>query len=489
MRFPSACINHNWLFGEGEQLSKFDSTKGTLLWQAKAAEPSLINLALDTARSAFYAWSQLSYQTRLDYCLGFAEKVEQNRNQLKLIISQETGKPLWEADTEVTAVINKVKLSDLSYQARTADILISDTEIKMITRHKPRGVVAVLGPFNFPAHLPNGHIIPALLAGNTIVLKPSEKAPLTSHFILELWLQSGLPKGVINLLQGGKDTAQVLIESPKLDAVFFTGSSKTGIAMQQACLNQPHKLVALELGGNNPLIIGKVKDLKAASYLTIQSAFLSAGQRCTCARRLLVEKSPQGDAFLTQLIKDIRNIQVGHYDQQPCVFYGALVDLDAAQNILNSQKSLVKQGGKLLVEGQLIEPKTALLSPSLIDVSNISELPDKEYFGPLLQVIRYDKFEAAIEIANHTQYGLSAGILSDLDTQYLQFYQQSRAGIVNWNQALTGASGQAPFGGIGLSGNARPSAFYAADYCAYPVASMESKQLKMPEKITSGLKF
>jgi succinylglutamic semialdehyde dehydrogenase len=241
------------------------------------------------------------------------------------------------------------------------------------------------------------------------------------------------------------------------------------------------------MGGNNPLIVSQVADPRAAVHEIIQSAYISAGQRCTCARRLYVPIGTAGDTLVDMLITAVGKIRVGLYDAEPAPFMGSVISSAAAQQLLAAQQHLINQGATSLVTMALLAEGTGLLSPALIDVTEVKGLPDEEYFGPLLTLVRYQDFDQAIAMANDTSFGLSAGLLSDSRDQYDYFLPRIRAGIVNWNKQITGASGASPFGGVGASGNHRASAFYAADYCAYPVASMEAETLTMPAQLSPGL--
>ncbi|WP_165679749.1 succinylglutamate-semialdehyde dehydrogenase, partial [Metapseudomonas otitidis] len=382
---------------------------------------------------------------------------------------------------------NKVAISIQSYRERTGEKSGPLADATAVLRHKPHGVVAVFGPYNFPGHLPNGHIVPALLAGNAVVFKPSELTPKVAELTVQCWIEAGLPAGVLNLVQGGRETGVALAGNPGIDGLFFTGSSRTGNLLHQQFAGRPDKILALEMGGNNPLVVDEVADVDAAVYTIIQSAFISAGQRCTCARRLLVPVGAWGDALLARLVAVAASIQVGAFDAQPAPFMGSVISLDAARHLLKAQEHLIAQGATpLLAMSQPLET-AALLTPGILDVTALAERPDEEFFGPLLQVIRYDGFEAAMAEANATQYGLAAGLLSDSHELYQRFFIESRAGIVNWNKQLTGAASSAPFGGVGASGNHRASAYYAADYCAYPVASLESETLALPATLTPGV--
>ncbi len=448
--------------------------------------PNIDNI-VKSSQKAFPAWAQKSVEERKIYLERFANIVSKHKNELALLISQEIGKPLWESLTEVDAVINKVAISFEAYVKRCEEIKKASVAVTSWTRFKPHGVVLVLGPFNLPAHLPHSHIIPALLAGNTVIFKPSEKVPKVGEKLMEFWNKTKIPASVISLVQGGRDVASALAYHPDLNGLFFTGSAAVGKLLYQHFANHPEKILALEMGGNNPLIVYNVKYLTAASYMTIQSAFITSGQRCVCARRLIVIDNKEGKEFLDRLVSLTTKIKVGSFDQIPEPFMGPVISKEVAEQLLLKQDELLSAGGKPLLE--MKQKKGAFLSPGIIDATTISNRKDEEIFGPLLQVIRVKNFKQAIKEANNTSYGLAAGLLSDDYKAYQEFFSQIKAGIINWNRPLTGASSRAPFGGVGESGNHRPSAYFAADYCAYPVASMESNQLILPDTLTPGLQL
>ena len=487
MNDPCLFIDGQWLRGQGSLLTSVDPASGAILWQADAASPSQVDEAVWAARRAFPSWRRRSLEQRKQCLHAFAEQLRMHAEVFAELIAQESGKPLWESRTEVTAMSAKIGLSIDAYHERCRSYERVGVGLTQSLRHRPHGVLAVYGPFNFPGHLPNGHIVPALLAGNTVVFKPSEHCPRVAEQLVELWHQAGLPDGVLNLIQGGREVGAWLAEHAQLDGLLFTGSAATGLALQRQFSSRPGKLLALELGGNNPLIVEPVVELKAALHDTLMSAYITAGQRCTCARRLLVAEGAWGDDFLNRLDRAVLGIRVGLYDDEPQPFMGPVISNRAALDLLHAQAELRKLGGESLVTMQHLKADSGLLSPGLIDVSAIENLPDQECFGPLLQVIRYDDFEQALALANATQYGLSAGLISDSRNRYRLFYEEIRAGIVNWNRPTAGAASGMPFGGIKASGNLRPSAWYAADYCAYPVASMEAEQPAVPTNLAPGL--
>jgi succinylglutamic semialdehyde dehydrogenase len=430
------------------------------------------------AREAFPEWARHSVTYRSETLRRFANVVRSRENDFARLIARETGKPLWEARTEVGAVVNKIDISIAAYAERTPQRkLEAAMGNKVAVRHKPHGVLAVLGPYNFPAHLPNGHIVPALLAGNTVVFKPSEKTPASGEFLVSCYHEAGIPEGAVRFLAGGPEQGKALAAEPGIDGLLFTGSARAGLSLHRQFADTPQKILALELGGNNPLVVWNAKDVQAAAITAAQSAFLSAGQRCTCARRLIVEDGKEGELIeaITKLI-DRMIVDDPFADPQP--FMGPVIDNAAADYLQEQWVGLMMKGGRPI--RRLERPRQGLpfLTPALIDVTDAKERPDEELFGPVLQVIRVKDFDAAIEEANATRYGLAASLVGGSPAQFDRFWERVRAGVINWNKPTNGAPSTAPFGGIGLSGNHRPSAFYAADYCAYPVTSVETDVIR-----------
>lgn len=481
-------IAGQWVAGQGEAMTSVSPYDNQVVWQGDSATPAQVESAVTAAREAFLTWKKLSFAEREAIVLKFAEKVKENSEEIAQIIAKETGKPIWETRTEAGAMAGKIAISIRAYHDRTGESSREAASNQIVLRHRPLGVMAVFGPYNFPGHLPNGHIVPALLSGNTVVFKPSEQTPWTGEFAMKLWQEAGLPAGVINLVQGAKETGIALADAKGLDGVLFTGSANTGHILHRQFAGQPGKMLALEMGGNNPMVISDhYGDADATVYTIIQSAFISAGQRCTCARRLYVPVGEKGDLLLEKLVAATQKIRVDQPFADPAPFMGPQISEAAAKFILDAQANLQSLGGVSLVEAEAGE--AAFVTPGIIDATNIAELPDEEYFGPLLQVVRYDSLEQAVELANDTRFGLSAGLVSTDDSEWEYFVDHIRAGIVNRNRQLTGASGDAPFGGPGASGNLRPSAYYAADYCAYPMASMEGGETQLPATFSPGIEL
>jgi len=468
-------------------LTSIDPATNECLWSGQCASEEEINHSIESAQKAFLFWSRKTIEERISALNSFKIKLTEKKEDLALTISKEVGKPYWESLTEVQAMIGKIDISIDAQRERCPIRSLQQNTTLSITHHKPHGILAVFGPYNFPGHLPNGHIIPALLAGNVVIFKPSELTPLVAEETVKIWEESGLPNGVITLLQGGVNTAISIANHPKINGLLFTGSWKTGSSLAAQYVKYPGKVLALEMGGNNPLIVDEVSEIKGAAYLALISAYLTTGQRCTCARRLIVPKGTRGDEFIQELMQMIDHVKIGHYSLRPEPFMGPLVSLTSANHLIAVQQALIDQGAVTLKPMQRQSSETPFLTPGLLDVTSIKHRKDEEYFGPLLQLIRVSNFEEAIIEANNTAYGLSAGLLSDNKDKYRIFLEEVKAGVLNWNTQTTGASSNAPFGGIGKSGNFHPSAFYAADYCSYPVASLEVEHIVKPLTLLPGL--
>lgn len=464
---PKTLVSHNPATGE-------------TLWQGTEADEKKIQAVVEAAREAQRRWNLLGLTGRLEIMERFRVAVEGRRVELSRLIAQETGKPLWDANTEVDAVLGKLKITAEAYLKRTGKTRGEAAGVQQEVRHRPHGVMAVFGPYNFPAHLPNGHIMPALIAGNSVVFKPSDQTPAVGEWMARVWQEVGLPEGVLGVVQGGKAVGEALVRHPDINGVLFTGSYATGKAIHEALAGRPDVMLALEMGGNNPLVVWDVKDALAAAKLAVHSAYISAGQRCTCARRLILPKGREGDEIVKLLLEIIPRLRVGAYTDTPEPFMGPVISNHQASAVVRAEGGLVARGGRRLISLQRVKEEYPFLKPGLVDMTDVGECPDEEYFGPLLQIIRVEDFQVALQVANDTRYGLAAGLISDSFGHWKLFHEHIRAGIVNWNRPTTGASSAAPFGGVGQSGNLRPAAYYAADYCAYPVSSLALESVTAP---------
>lgn len=456
-----------------KEIVSLEPATGNELWRGPIGD---VAEAVAIAREAAPKWAGESHTRRIELVRRFANQVRKQAEPFAELIARETGKPLWEARTEVEAVIGKVEISVKAYGERTGSKkLDSALQGTAGLRHKPHGVMAVLGPYNFPAHLPNGHIAPALIAGNAVIFKPSEKTPAVGAFLVKCFHAAKIPEGVIQCVIGGPAEGKALVEHPGVDGVLFTGSARAGIAINRRLADNPGKIVALEMGGNNPIVVADTPKIDDAAALIVQSAFTTAGQRCTAARRLIVVDS-MADKIVPAVKALAERLIVGDPFADPQPFMGPVIDNETADLLMESFVALISRGGTAILPMRRPEAELPFVTPSLLDATDMADRPDIELFGPLLQIVRVPDFDAAIAEANATRYGLSASLIGGKPEDFERFWAEIRAGIINWNKPTSGASSAAPFGGIGLSGNHRPAAFYAADYCAYPVASAAVEQ-------------
>jgi succinylglutamic semialdehyde dehydrogenase len=449
-----------------------DPATGDVVWRGAEASAAEVARAVEQARAAFPGWSRTPLAERIALVRAFKTTLEARKDALADTIARETGKPRWEALAEVGSMTGKIEIS-ITAQAERAGVRSSAMPFgQAALRHRPHGVMAVLGPYNFPGHLPNGHIVPALLAGNTVVFKPSELTPAVGAAMAECWAEAGLPAGVFQIVQGGRDTGAALVACD-IDGLLFTGSAAAGAHFRRLFADRPQVILALELGGNNPLVCWD-GDVDEAAAIVVQSAFVTTGQRCSCARRLIVPEGGFSQALVEAVAARAAALRIGAWDEVPEPYIGPLISADAAANAHRQVDGLRALGAREVLPFAGVPGRgAAFVTPAILDVTGLAA-PDAEIFAPVLQVIRVADFDAAITAANATRFGLSAGLVSTSDALWDRFIGEIRAGVVNRNRPTTGAAGSMPFGGIGESGNHRPSAYYAADYCAFPVASFEA---------------
>ncbi len=468
-------IDGRWQAANGSEFDSIDPASGAIIWQGGAATKGDVDTAFLAAKKAFEAWSETSLEARREIVLRFKDIALASKEKLGELIARETGKVLWDAQGEAGAVAGKVDISLKSYDDRTGTSSTPTAFGRADLQHRPHGVMAVLGPYNFPAHLPNGQIIPALIAGNTVVFKPSEQCPAVGEFLMGLYAQAGFPPGVINMVQGARDTGAAVLDHPDVDGVLFTGAAGTGKFIHEKFGGRPEIVLALELGGNNPLLLWDVADTNAAASIIVQSAFITSGQRCTCARRILLPEGKQGDAVQDAVMAMVESMKVGAWNDPQEAFIGPVISAGIAGHVVERAHKL---GGNVIQKTEILQRGPAFIHPGIVDVTGVT-VPDEEIFGPVMQIIRVPSLEAGIAEANNTRFGLSAGLISDDPKNWELFRRKIRAGVVNFNRPTTGAAGFLPFGGPGASGNHNPGAYYAADFCAWPMASQIADRVEM----------
>ncbi|MGE3108240.1 MAG: aldehyde dehydrogenase family protein [Phycisphaerales bacterium] len=500
-RAPSNLIGGEWIAltpGDGAEIvSRNPAHPSEVVWRG-VANLSHVARAVHAARAALPGWARLPRAARFAVLRRFQQIARAREPDMFALIRDEIGKVPWEARGEASILSAKVDItldeSDIGglHRVREFDFWASPGRVGRCT-WRPHGVMGVIGPFNFPAHLPNGHIVPALAMGNTVVFKPSDKAPgvgqLLAEFFDEALDAEGIPplpgasrpgSGVLNLVQGGADVAAALTTHPDIDGILFTGSWPVGRRILEANLDSPGRIVALELGGNNAAVVMPDADLRQAAIEIVRCAFNTTGQRCTCTRRAVIHKDIAG-RLIPAMCKAASNLIVGdpRSSAGTPIFMGPIISGPARDAVLESQSRFAHAGGRVLLESTA--PTAAddgwYITPGILEVPRFSidrgdAGCDVEVFGPLLRVTVVDSLEQAIAQSNATRYGLAASIFTKDAGTAEQFLFQARAGCVNVNTGTAGASSKLPFGGLGLSGNHRPAGSFSLDYCAYPVAGM-----------------
>ena len=476
----SLFINGEWREGHGDLFSSANPSDCSEIWEGHAASEADVDAAFQAAHDAFEGWSRMPLKERMAIIARYKDLAISAKNTMSELIAKETGKQLWDAAGEGGALSAKVDISLRAYEDRTGQESRETAFGHAALQHRAHGVMAVLGPYNFPAHLPNGQILPALIAGNTVVFKPSEQTPAVGEALAKLYAEAGFPKGVFNMVQGARSTGAAVLDHPLLDGVLFTGSANTGAFIHKKFGGRPEIVLALEMGGNNPLIVWDVADAKAAASIIAQSAFITTGQRCSCARRLIVPDNAKGQAIIQAVGAFIDRMSLGAWNEEATI--GPLVSTDVAAHVVKNANAL---GGEAIRAVSISDKGDAFVTPGFYDVTGV-DVPDEEIFGPVLQVTRVPDWDAAIAEANNTKFGLAAGLVSDDASLWEDFRLRIRAGVVNFNRPTTGAASFLPFGGPGGSGNHNPGAYYAADFCAWPMASQVAEA---PENLPmKGLK-
>ena len=460
---------------EGEFLSLNPTNPDEILGIFSYSKTS-VDHAIEAAKKAFPSWAALKQELRLSYLEKFSEIISKNQSNLSHIISKEIGKPLWEANQELTSVRNKFSIT-MNQGMRLIEhfsIPLKDKTIKGTCHFKPRGPLAVIAPFNFPLHLALGHIIPALATGNTVILKPSEMAPKISQNLCKIVEQAHFPPGVFNMVQGEAAIGKYLCEHEYIKGVLFTGSYKVGNSIAKILVDHPQKILALEMGGKNTSLIWEDADLKQAASLTLQSATITTGQRCTGTSKLLVHEKIWPN-LKPLLINGASQIQIGDpFDDH--TFMGPIVNENAKNRFYEIQEKAKSIGAKSLLSPRKQLPKKGyFVYPTLHFLENFdpkNSYCDHEFFAPDLAIYLVKDLSEAIQKIEASRYGLSVSIFTKSKKIFNEAFAQITAGVINWNRPTTGASSQLPFGGQKASGNDFPTALFAPYYCTYPVSSM-----------------
>jgi succinylglutamic semialdehyde dehydrogenase len=435
------------------------------VWDAES-----VSEAVARARAAFPAWRDAGFEARAAVLRRFASIASERSEDLARLIAREVGKALWDARSEAALIAPKVEatLADGMAFVRT----LEPAPGARATFH-PRGVLAVLGPFNFPAHLPNGHIVPALATGNTVVFKPSDLAPAVGEWLWRCLRDAGLAGGVFELVQGRAETGRALALHPDVDGVLFTGSWAVGQALREATLTQPGKLLALEMGGKNAMIVWRDADLRLAAAEAALSIAATTGQRCSSLSRIFVARA-RADEFTERLAKLLGGLVIGPpLDEK--TFMGPLVSRAAFERVMRLRAQAAQAGGERVLRGET-NRLAPYVAPGLVRFAGLAQshpYQREEIFGPEAALYAVGDLDEAIAAVNDSDYGLAASVLSRERGVYEHCVGRIRTGVLNWNRGTIGASSRLPFGGSRKSGNDRPAAITSTLYCTAPQAHVE----------------
>ncbi|WP_299796398.1 aldehyde dehydrogenase [uncultured Shewanella sp.] len=452
----------------GETFECVSPIDGRVLCQVASCSPEDADIAVDSARKAFDegSWSMLPPVKRKQVLIRFADLLEQNRDELALLETLDMGKPIrYSGSVDVAGAARAIRWSGEAIDKVYDEIApTSHNEIGMITR-EPVGVVAAIVPWNFPILMACWKLGPALATGNSVILKPSEKSPLTAIRMAQLAVEAGIPKGVLNVLPGfGHTVGKALALHMDVDTLVFTGSTKIAKQLMIYAGESNMKRVWLEAGGKSPnIVFNDAPNLQKAAEAAASAIAFNQGEVCTAGSRLLVEAGVK-DELLELIAKELKAWQPGH-PLDPDTTCGAVVDRQQLDNVLSYIRSGVQEGAELVLGGAQVmaESGGVYVEPTIFSgVNNAMTIAKEEIFGPVLSVISFDGMEQAIEIGNDSIYGLAAGVWTSDISKAHKTAKALRSGMV-WVNHYDGGDMTAPFGGYKQSGNGRDKSLHAFD--------------------------
>lgn len=439
-----------------------------------------IEAVIESASLGFETWKKTSIEKRIEFLERFKSVVKEREQEIATAIALESGKPLWEALGEAKAIAAKVDVTISDGLPRIANktyqnILPGTTGH---VYHKPIGTCFIIGPFNFPCHLANGQIINALISGNSVIFKPSDKTSYSGQLLIECFHQAEFPSGVVNLIQGDGEVARRILRDKSIKGIFFTGSKEVGLKVLKETYQDLSKNVNLELGGKNPAIITENVNIDNVLPELLNGCFLTAGQRCTSTSLVVVHEK-----IINELIDKFHQLAkrliIDHpINHEATPFMGPLIDQRAVDTYLLFVGMGSREGLEEIMRGKSLEKATPghYVTPSIHLAKSFDEKSHflaNEIFGPNATFLPYSDLDEAFHIANSTEYGLAASIFSNQQEDFQRAIDSLDSGLVNFNRSTVGASSKLPFGGVKNSGNYKPAAITTIDHCVYQVASLE----------------
>ncbi len=444
--------------------------------------PEHVEVAVSAAVDAARAWHRLGPGPRVDYLRKFAAELINRRGDLARLVAAETGKPLWEAELEVAEAAGRVEMEVREGHGHVQPIRIQEVRwgVSGEGRYRPLGAALVLGSAAAPLEQPLGWILPALLAGNTVVFKPSKLVPAVGQAVAEIAEHIELPAGVFNLIQGGADVGLSLVADTRLAAVLFCGSHLSGARVVQEAGGRLHRMVALAVGGVNTAVVLGDADLGRAVYECARGAFLTTGQRPSSTGVVLVERAVLvefADAFRAAA----EALRVG-YAFDPDVSMGPMLSEASLGRAVDRQEQLERFGARSLLRGAPLQRKRPghYLSPAVWQLTRAEPIdafrPDGQSFGPDVVLVPFDDDAEGQRVAASTAYALGAAVFTQDAERFEAWAEALPYGLVNHNLATTDQTSRLPFLGLGGAGSHRPSGVLAQHSCSYPQALLRATE-------------
>lgn len=470
-------IAGEWQSAVGQQFENYNPARADeVLGHYPRTAAADVNAAVTAARTAFDSWRRRSRVKRGELFRKLAELIERDADALARVLAMESGKVIDEARAEVVEGLHMAQYVFGTARQPSGQVIDSEIEAKdLYVRRKPRGVVAVITPWNFPFAVPLWMLAPSLLEGNTAVFKPSEETPEIGQRLVRLFEEAGFPAGTINLVHGlGEEAGDALARHEQVDVVCFTGSYEVGSHIRRLAAEHPHKSCALEMGSKSAVIVCEDASLDLAVNAAVLSAFKTTGQRCVSAGRVLIHERRYTD-FAAAFVERARQVRFAD-PFAPGAFAGPLINQGAMEKVAYYNDLARQEGAEVLLEGgRMLDGEHRaghFMSPFVYrqqyrpDARTIRE----EVFGPHLAIVPFAGDEEAIRIYNDTPYGLSMAVITEDYRRWRLFRDECDYGMGYVNLPCIGAEVHLPFGGVKRSGNGQPSAAALVDAVTHRVA-------------------
>lgn len=467
-------IDGQWVAADRTFQSLNPANRKHVVAEAPLSGRDQVDAAVAAARRAYMTWREWSWVKRAELLDNFAQLVKRDTEALGRLVTIECGKPINEGRAEVVEGLHTAQYVAGLGRLPIGHVLSSEIPAKdaYIIR-KPKGVVGIITPWNFPFAVPLWGSLPALLAGNTVVLKPSEETPGVGMRLAELFHEAGFPAGVVNVVHGtGEETGAALTGNEQVDVIVFTGSRQVGALIKRtAVAGETHRFVATELGGKNAVMVLDDADLELAVNACVLSAFKTSGQRCVSSNRLIVDRKIL-DAFTERFLEKVRRIKVGdglHED----TFMGPLINHAGVEKWRLHNQKAVEEGGEVLLQGAEDLSQGNFVEPFVYRFRDYTENTfclREEAFSPHAAIIGCDGVEDAVRIYNDTDYGLSMACITEDYRKWRWVRDHAEYGLGYINLPSIGAEVHLPFGGVKASGNGHPAAETALEYLTNRVA-------------------